>query len=199
MRVSLCQCPKPKLHQIWKANLEWIKAQRSAKFPGLWGNYDSPSERTGWSSWSNNTKLSWSAFPLQYHSTVQLLNRVLCKKVGLVWFGFPLLGEAASFQNRNDSFMYIQKALKSLHNVWSEKQEDSEWISSCLNEEHCGASWQQSHPPGAQPTFAKTTRSLPCVSYLLSFWRRVFLPFTTDTVLVLKSYDHRSYTLILEP
>lgn len=111
------------MHQIWKANLEWTKGQRSGKCPSSWCSSDNPMERTGWCSWSKNINPPCSIFALQNLSTATVLGKQV---------DFFFLEETAKFQNTNESFMQIEEVLESLHNVWSEKEEDGEWTGSCL-------------------------------------------------------------------
>lgn len=132
------------MHQIWKANLEWTKGQRSGKCPSSWCSSDNPMERTGWCSWSKNINPPCSIFALQNLSTATVLGKQV---------DFFFLEETAKFQNTNESFMQIEEVLESLHNVWSEK----EWrMNRLLSAGQCRAPGHQSHPTGARPHFPES-------------------------------------------
>lgn len=94
------------------------KPKDQPSFLGYEATMTVPQKGQAGGSWSNNTKLSWSAFPLQYHSTVQLLNRVLCKKVGLVWFP-PAWGSSIISEQKWFIYVHTESTQKSAQRmIW---------------------------------------------------------------------------------
>lgn len=134
------------MHQIWKANLEWTKGQRSGKCPSSWCSSDNPMERTGWCSWSKNINPPCSIFALQNLSTATVLG----KQVDFFssW-GNSVISEQkwVIYANRGSTWKPAQCM------IWERRG----WrMNRLLSAGQCRAPGHQSHPTGARPHFPES-------------------------------------------